>query len=152
MSLKRLNQNAEIWLSTAPLDGIGSGRITSNAEMRSDTTNSKVSPRSNTSRTLPLRNFLTPGSSIEDCVAICMAERSTLNANFQRPISDQFRWALDVGRSALDVGSSLWLESSSNRVRAFCTDTIGSFPVKCSRFLAIQQTATSSHSRTAGTV
>src|SRR4029453_18306196 len=83
MSSNRLNQNAEIWLSTAPLYGIGSGRITSKAEIRSVTTNSSVSPRSNTSRTLPLRSFLTPGRSIEDCGDVCIenSERSTFAAH-----------------------------------------------------------------------
>src|SRR5437879_7424358 len=80
MSSKRLNQNAEIWFSTAPLYGIGSGRITSKAEMRSVATKSSVSPRSKTSRTFPLRSFWIPGSSIEDCVAICMGKCSTFNA------------------------------------------------------------------------
>src|SRR5438132_9543717 len=45
---------------------MGSGKITSNAEIRSVATNSNVSPRSKTSRTLPLRNFLTPGRSTID--------------------------------------------------------------------------------------
>src|SRR6059036_333390 len=101
MSSKRLNQNAEIWFSTAPLYGIGSGRITSKAEMRSVATKSSVSPRSKTSRTFPLRSFLIPRSSTEDCVAICMAERSTLNAQLSTSNSVS---SLSVGRWTLDVG------------------------------------------------
>src|SRR6266545_2767883 len=76
---KWLNQNSEIWLRTAPLCGIGSGRITSKAEMRSVATKSSVSPSSNTSRTLPLRSFLIPGRSIEVSVAACMDKYSTFN-------------------------------------------------------------------------
>src|SRR5213593_1533783 len=102
MSSKRLNQNPEIWFSTAPLYGIGSGRITSKAEMRSVATKSSVSPRSKTSRTFPLRSFLIPRSSTEDCVAICMDERSTLNAQLSTSNSvsslSGVRWTLDVGR------------------------------------------------------
>src|SRR5947207_3395532 len=51
---------------------MGSGKITSNAEIRSVATNSRVSPRSKTSRTLPLRSFLTPGRSRIDCAAVCI--------------------------------------------------------------------------------
>src|SRR5205809_5128356 len=102
MSSNRLNQNAEIWLSTAPLCGMGSGRITSKAEMRSVTTKSSVSPRSKTSRTFPLRSFLIPGRSIEDCVGACISERRTSNA--QRRTSNKFLHSiLDVGRWAFDV-------------------------------------------------
>src|SRR5437867_3919671 len=102
MSSKRWNQNAEIWFSTAPLYGIGSGRITSNAEMRSVTTKSSVSPRSKTSRTFPLRSFLIPGRSIEDCVGACISERRTSNA--ERRTSNRFLHSiLDVGRWAFDV-------------------------------------------------
>src|SRR5436309_13348047 len=102
MSSNRLNQNAEIWLSTAPLCGMGSGMITSNAEMRSVTTKSSVSPRSNTSRTFPLRSFLIPGRSIEDCVAACISEHRTSNA--ERRTSTKFLHSiLDVGRWAFDV-------------------------------------------------
>src|SRR4029453_1345631 len=85
---KRLNQKAEIWLRTAPLCGIGSGRTTSNAESRSVTTNRRVSPRSNTSRTLPLRSFLNPGRSIVAWVATCMGERSTLNGQLSTSDSE----------------------------------------------------------------
>src|SRR6266487_5652830 len=48
--------------------------------MRSVATNNSVSPRSKTSRTLPLRSFLISGSSTEDWVAVCMGKCSTLNA------------------------------------------------------------------------
>src|SRR2546423_10663926 len=44
--------------------------MTSKAERRSLTTKSKVSPRSKTSRTLPLRSFLIPGSLISDSICI----------------------------------------------------------------------------------
>src|SRR6266513_864847 len=79
MSSKRLNQNAEIWLRTARLCGIGSGRTTSKADSRSVTTNKSVSPRSKTSRTLPLRSFLSPGISIIDCGAVCIFKRKRSN-------------------------------------------------------------------------
>src|SRR6266576_5528621 len=100
---KCLNQNAEIWLSTAPLCGIGSGRITSKAEIRSVTTNNSVSPRSKTSRTLPLRSFLIPGRSIEDCVAICIFNAKRPTPNAQRPMDFCVeRWTLDLERSTLN--------------------------------------------------
>src|SRR5947208_237648 len=44
--------------------------MTSKAERRSLTTKSKVSPRSKTSRTLPLRSFLIPGSLISESICI----------------------------------------------------------------------------------
>src|SRR6267378_6064919 len=46
--------------------------MTSKAERRSLTTKSKVSPRSKTSRTLPLRSFLIPGSSISRSACIAL--------------------------------------------------------------------------------
>src|SRR5213592_3167539 len=102
MSSNRLNQNAEIWLSTAPLCGMGSGRITSKAEMRSVATKRSVWPRSKTSRTFPLRSFFIPGRSIEDCVGACISERRTSNA--ERRTSNKFLHSiLDVGRWAFDV-------------------------------------------------
>ncbi len=55
----------------ALVDGIGSGRMTSKAESRSVTTKSRVSPRSKTSRTFPLRSFLIPGRSSEAMDAVC---------------------------------------------------------------------------------
>ena len=45
-SLNLLNQNAERRVSTSPLWGISSGRITSNALMRSLATMSRLSPQS----------------------------------------------------------------------------------------------------------
>src|ERR1039458_2508824 len=57
------NQKYEICVSTSPLRGMPLGMITSKAERRSVATNSKRSPRSKTSRTLPLLSFLTPGKS-----------------------------------------------------------------------------------------
>src|SRR5438034_10901806 len=102
MSSNRLNQNAEIWLSTAPLCGMGSGRITSKAEMRSVATKRSVWPRSKTSRTFPLRIFFIPGRSIEDCVGACISERRT--SNTERRTSNKFLHSiLDVGRWAFDV-------------------------------------------------
>src|SRR5213080_3383230 len=102
MSSNRLNQNAEIWLSTAPLCGMGSGRITSKAEMRSVATKRSVWPRSKTSRTFPLRIFFIPGRSIEDCVGACISEHRTSNA--ERRTSNKFLHSiLDVGRWAFDV-------------------------------------------------
>src|SRR5205085_6851480 len=59
----RRNQKAEIWFRTAPLSGIGSGKMTSKAERRSVATKRRVSPRSKTSRTLPERNLGMPESS-----------------------------------------------------------------------------------------
>ncbi len=54
MSRVRSNQKLESWVSTSPLPGIGVGRITSNAEMRSVATITRVSsPSAYTSRTLP---------------------------------------------------------------------------------------------------
>ncbi len=48
------NQNTDIWVSTLPLSGIGVGRTTSYAEIRSDATISRSSSSSYISRTLPL--------------------------------------------------------------------------------------------------
>src|SRR5947208_286005 len=81
---------------------MGSGRITSNAEMRSVTTKSSVSPRSKTSRTYPLPNCFIPGRSIEACVGACISSRRTSNA--ERRTSTKFLHSiLDVGRWAFDV-------------------------------------------------
>src|SRR5215471_4877219 len=53
--------------------------MTSKADIRSVTTKSSVSPRSNTSRTLPLRSFLIPGRSSEDCGDVCIEKQRTFN-------------------------------------------------------------------------
>src|SRR5947208_15410148 len=115
---------------TAPFFGIGSGRTTSNAEIRSVTTNSSVSPRSKTSRTFPLRSFLIPGRLTNDCGAICMGKRLTLNAQFstvESRISSLSAYSrilseLDVQHWALDVELLLWLESLCNSGREFYTE------------------------------
>ena len=67
------NQKYEICVSTSPLRGTPLGRITSNAEIRSVATNNRLSPKSKTSRTLPLLSFLTPGRSRESEVSSGMA-------------------------------------------------------------------------------
>src|SRR5215470_15985801 len=64
--------------------------MTSKAERRSLTTKRRVSPRSKTSRTLPLRSFLIPGRSMEESdavwrVAVCISQRSTLSAQHSTP-------------------------------------------------------------------
>src|ERR1043166_8001170 len=100
MLLKRWNQKAESWFNTAPLAGMGSGKMTSKAESRSVTTKSKVSPRSKTSRTFPLRSFLIPGRSTFESgvVGICATSlahgwnrRQTPCANFARTRLGFFR-------------------------------------------------------------
>src|SRR6266513_723324 len=112
MSLKRLNQNAEIWLSTAPLCGIGSGRITSKAEIRSVTTKSSVSPRSNTSRTLPLRSFLIPGRSIEDCGDVCISEQRTFNVCCRASSKNDVRLPHGLQKSAAQIETTLHVVNS----------------------------------------
>ncbi len=61
---RKSNQKRESWLRTLPLSGTPQGRITSNALMRSVTTISSVSPRSKTSRTLPLFGGGRPGIAV----------------------------------------------------------------------------------------
>src|ERR1700736_6495856 len=102
---------------------MGSGKITSNAESRSVATKRNVSPRSKTSRTLPLRSFLIPGRLIVDCGEVCIlktlnAQRSTFNVQLRA-----MRWTLSVGRWTF--APTLWLESLSNPARAFCMGTTG---------------------------
>ena len=53
ISSVRPNQNCERPVSTRPLSGMGVGRTTSNAEMRSDATISSRSPKPYISRTFP---------------------------------------------------------------------------------------------------
>ena len=53
ISSVRPNQKWERPVSTRPLSGIGVGRTTSKAEMRSDATISSRSPKPYISRTLP---------------------------------------------------------------------------------------------------
>ena len=53
MSAVRSNQNTDRPVRTLPLSGIGVGSTTSYAEMRSEATISRRSPRSYISRTLP---------------------------------------------------------------------------------------------------
>ena len=53
MSLVKSNQNLDILFSTAPFSGTGSFKITSNAEIRSVQTMTRLSPRSYSSRTFP---------------------------------------------------------------------------------------------------
>jgi hypothetical protein len=59
----RANHQRDIWVSTAPFSGIGVGRTTSKALMRSVATISRVpSPRSKVSRTLPRRKTVKPSA------------------------------------------------------------------------------------------
>jgi hypothetical protein len=53
ISSVRSNQNFESPVSTRPLSGIGVGRTTSKAEMRSEATISRRSPNPYISRTFP---------------------------------------------------------------------------------------------------
>src|ERR1035437_5184488 len=55
MSAVRSNQKREMPVRTRPLSGMGVGRTTSKADIRSLATSSRRSPTSNRSRTLPLR-------------------------------------------------------------------------------------------------
>src|SRR5713226_3977773 len=59
--------------------------MTSNAEIRSVATKSKISPRSKTSRTLPLRSFLIPGRSTIDCASVCIYHSSPMAGIVVKP-------------------------------------------------------------------
>src|SRR5437764_1961371 len=73
---------------------MGSGRITSKAESRSVTTKSRVSPRSKTSRTFPLRSFLIPGRSTIDCGAVGISATSLAHGwNRRQTAGADFAWA-----------------------------------------------------------
>src|SRR5437762_2100596 len=72
MCFVRLNQKADIWVSTRPFSGIGVGKTTSKAERRSVVTMSRLDPRSKISRTLPRDISFSPGISALIRVSVVM--------------------------------------------------------------------------------
>src|SRR3954471_12893944 len=102
MKSKRWNQNAERDERTAPLCGIGLGRMQSKAEMRSLATKSRCSPRSKISRTLPLAILGMPGSSIwrrsiRLKVRLCAKGREFPSQSFHREADDVAERSLETG-------------------------------------------------------